>query len=211
MPVTPIANHGCPGRGRPRLHNDDKVLGVALEAFAVAGFDAMSMRALSRELGLSHGALNQRFGSKKQLFFDAVDHGFGGLLASMSAHRARWPSPQDDRVALRDWIRSFLLASAEHPELVRLMNTEGIGDSARLDYIFATYIGPNIELIALGAATSRPSAVRRMTTREFFFLVTHGAAAPFTLQALSGRFGERWDPQEYAEHMAELLLRILGD
>lgn len=211
MLEVPTPTDEGPTRGRPRLHDDEKVLGAALAAFAVAGFDAMSMRELSRELGLSHGALNQRFGTKKRLFFDAVDYGFGGLLAAMSAHRSRWPAPQDKRAALRDWIRSFLLASVEHPELVRLMNTEGISDSDRLDYIYTTYIGKNLELIAWGAKHSRPSAVRRMTTREFFFLITHGAASPFTLEALSGRFGERWNPQEYAAHMAELLLRILGD
>src|SRR3712207_479408 len=81
-----------PGRGRPQRHGDDEVLTAALAAFADAGYEAMSIRSLGRELVLSHGALNQRLGSKDRLFYAAVDHGFGGLADAMAEHVARWPA-----------------------------------------------------------------------------------------------------------------------
>jgi hypothetical protein len=54
----------------------------------------------------------------------------------------------------------------------------------------------------------------QISTRELFFIVAHGAAAPFTLRALSDQFNQldgRLDPEVYAENMAEAVLRTLGD
>ena len=201
-----------PGRGRPQLHGDDEVLTAALAAFAEVGYDAMSIRSLGRDLGLSHGALNQRFGSKDKLFYAAVDHGFGGLAVAMADHAAKWPAASG-LDALRNGIRAFLLASAERPELVRLMNTLGITASKRLDYVFERYVAPIVEPLRLAALNAEPTALSQISTRELFFLVAHGAAAAFTLQALSDHFDKsdgRLDPEVYAEHMAEVLLRTLG-
>ena len=51
-------------RGRPRIRQDDEILDAALRAFASQGYDAMSLRSLNAELGLSHGTISQRFGTK---------------------------------------------------------------------------------------------------------------------------------------------------
>ncbi len=202
-----------PARGRPQLHDDDELLTAALRAFATAGWDAMSMRSLSREFGLSHGALNQRFSSKERLFYAAVDHGFGGLVDAISAHLARWPAPATVRDQDRNGIKAFLLASAERPELVRLMNTLGISASDRLDYVFERYVEPTIAPLRQAVLSRGAGALAPLSTREIFFLIAHGAAAPFTLAGLSSRFDEAdgpIDPEVYADHMAEVLLRTLG-
>ncbi len=199
------------GPGRPQLHDDDVVLTAALGAFAEVGFEAMSLRSLGRDLGLSHGALNQRFGSKERLFYAAVDHGFGGLADAVAEHSGRWPTVSG-LDALRNGIRAFLLASAERPQIVRLMNTLGIAPSERLDYVFEHHIAPLVEPLRQAALTAEPTALSRVSTRELFFLVAHGAAATFSLQALSEHFDAtdgRLDPEVYAEHMTEMILRTL--
>lgn len=195
------------GRGRPQLHGDELVLGAALDAFAEVGYEAMSMRSLGRRLGLSHGALNQRFGSKEQLFYAAVDHGFGDLADAMQRHSTRWPSSSalDD---IRNGIRAFLLASAERPQIVRLMNTLGIAPSDRLDYVFAHHIGPMIEPLRAASEVT----VTEVSARELFFLIAHGAAAAFTLQGLSAHFDNTdgpLDPARHADHLANLLARAV--
>ena len=200
-------------RGRPQLHADDEVLSAALAAFAEVGYEGMSIRSLSRDLGLSHGALNQRFGSKDELFYAAVDHGFGGLADAMSEHVSRWRAPETGLDTFRNGIRAFLLASAERPEIVRLMNTLGITPSKRLDYVFERYITPMVEPLRQAVLASRPTALSGISTRELFFLVAHGAAAPFTLEGLSDHFNPAdgpLDAERYAQHMAEVLLRTLG-
>ena len=74
-------------RGRPRLRSDDEILAAALAAFADAGFQATSLRALSTSLGLSHEAVGQRFGTKLDLFYATVDFGLARLFAAQSAAR----------------------------------------------------------------------------------------------------------------------------
>lgn len=200
------------GRGRPQLHGDAEVLTAALAAFAEVGYEAMSIRSLGRGLGLSHGALNRRFGSKDKLFYAAVDHGFGGLADAMAEHAARWPEAHG-LDALHNGIRAFLLASAERPQIMRLMNTLGITPSARLDYVFEHHIGPIIEPLRSAAIAAEPPALGHISTRELFFLVAHGAAAAFTLQGLSAHFDStdgRLDPERYADHMTQVLIRTLG-
>lgn len=212
MAEAPDGQVGPAVRGRPQLHGDAEVLGAALAAFAASGYDAMSLRSLGRDLGLSHGALNQRFGSKEQLFYAAVDHGFGGLSDAIGEHAARWPAARDGLDALRIGLRAFLLASSDRPELVRLMNTLGIVDSDRLDYVFDRFVSPIVAPLRDAVLASRPIAHQQITTRELFFLVAHGAAAPFTLRALSDHFDSTdgpLDPEAYADHMAEVLIRTL--
>ena len=80
-------------RGRPRLREDHEILQAALEAFARHGYDAMSLRSLNTELGLAHGTINQRFKSKEQLYFAAVDHGFETFIAEIERVQAQRPKP----------------------------------------------------------------------------------------------------------------------
>src|SRR4051794_41003445 len=109
-------------RGRPRIRSDAEILDGALAAFAANGFDAMSLRLLNRDLGLSHGTINQRFGSKEQLYNAAVDHGFGGLVGEITVELARRRvATASDLDVARETIRAFLVGSARRPHLVRLM------------------------------------------------------------------------------------------
>ena len=90
MPAAAEPTDHVPGRrGRPRLVDDDALLGAALHAFAANGFDAMSVRSLNAELGLSHAAVSQRFGTKEELFAAAVGHGLDLLLSDIDAVQRR--------------------------------------------------------------------------------------------------------------------------
>ena len=105
------------------------------------GYAGVSVRTLSRELGVSHGWAHQRFGSKEALWYAAVDHGFGRQTATLSFD----PTVSDPLEQLEEGIRQFLLYSSEHPELAMLMNTEGAQDTPRLDYVNEHYIEPTAE------------------------------------------------------------------
>ena len=69
-------------RGRPLLSKGNaitgyKLLDAVLIAFGENGFDGTSVREIARGLQVSHNLIPQRFGSKKRLWYAAVDHGFG--------------------------------------------------------------------------------------------------------------------------------------
>jgi AcrR family transcriptional regulator len=177
--------------GRPRTEDSpaslDEILGAALRAFARHGYDGVSLRMINRELGVSHNLLNGRFGSKEALWYATVDFGFSPLLRIMQGIFD--PTLTDPLDQLRLTVRTFMLHSAERPELLGLMNIEGRQNTERLAYIYNTYIQPALEpihrLLDHLAAEGRS---RPISLRTFHFLLAHGAAAPFTQAPLARHF-----------------------
>lgn len=199
-------------RGRPRLRSDAEILRAALLAFAANGYDGMSVRTLNAELGLSPGTINQRFRSKEQLWYAAVDLGFQALVNDIEAElRASRAADDDDLGQVRTFIRAFLNASVGRPELVRLMNQEGLHSTARLDHIVARFVLPTMgQLLRAAERLETAGLARKVSARTIFFLVAHGAAAPFTLSPLSDRFDDVDGPLAPAEHVDLVTDVIIG-
>ena len=204
-------------RGRPRIRQDDEILELALEAFAAHGFDAMSLRMLNAQLGLSHGTISQRFGTKERLYFASVDLGFLRFVEDIDGRRRHLlaavdrPDSPDDLDDLRATIRAFLGAAERRPELGRLMNQEGLQASPRLDYIVGTIMVPMFGIIGDILERLRAAGrIRPVSLRGLFFLVGHGAEAPYTLTALSEAFDGTdgpLDPERHADDMTDLIMR----
>ncbi len=201
-------------RGRPRIRQDDEILAAALEAFAAQGYDAMSLRSLNAHLGLSHGTISQRFGTKERLYFAAIDLGFSRFIEDIDQRRRHLLAAieiLDDLADLRATIRAFLGAAHLRPELGRLMNQEGLHSTVRLQYFVDTIMlplfGPIGELLDRLRRTGR---IRPVTARGLFFLVGHGAEAPYTLTAMSEAFDAvdgPLDPERHADDMTDLIMR----
>jgi AcrR family transcriptional regulator len=203
--------------GRPRSEDSpaslDDILGAALKAFATQGYDGVALRTLNRELGVSHNALNGRFGSKEALWYATVDWAFQPLVLRLAT--VFDPTVTDPLEQLRITMRTFLEYSAERPELLGLMNLEGRQDTERLAYLYNTYIQPALapveRLLDHLVATGR---TRPISLRTFNFLLAHGAAAQFTLGPLARHFDPA-DPLEpaavkaHAELAADLIVRAL--
>jgi AcrR family transcriptional regulator len=203
--------------GRPRREDSpaslDDILGAALKAFATQGYDGVALRTLNRELGVSHNALNGRFGSKEALWYATVDWAFQPLVMRLAT--AFDPTVTDPLDQLRITMRTFLEYSAERPELLGLMNIEGRQDTERLAYMYNTYIQPALapvqRLLDHLVATGR---TRPISLRTFNFVLAHGAAAQFTLGPLARHFdpADPLDPaavKAHAELAADLIVRAL--
>lgn len=199
-------------RGRPKAGNAvdaSAILDAALQAFARSGFDGVAVRTLNAELGVSHSLINQRFGSKLELWRAAVDHGFGRLVGRMEG--VFDPTISDPLEQLRLAVRTFVMFSADHPELLALMDIEARQDTDRLSYIYDTYIAPMHggvgRLLEYLIAEGR---IRRIPLRTFHFLIAHGAVAPFTLVPLAEHFDARspLKPRAVREH-AELIADVI--
>jgi AcrR family transcriptional regulator len=186
---------------------------VALRAFATLGYDGVVLRTLNRELGGSHNLLNGRFGSKEALWYATVDWAFQPMVMRLAT--AFDPTLTDPLDQLRITMRTFLLHSAQRPELLGLMNIEGRQDTERLAYLYNTYIGPALEPVErLLEYLSGCGRTRPVSLRTFHFLLAHGAAAPFTLVPLARHFDDTdpLDPAEIEAHAdlaADLLIRAL--
>jgi AcrR family transcriptional regulator len=195
--------------GRPKTEDapatTEQILDAAFRAFATHGYDGMSVRTLNRELGVSHNLIHQRFGSKRGLWYAAVDRAFGSQVSTLATTFD--PTLTDPLDQLNHAIRRFLHYSAEHPELLGLMNIEGRVESERLDYIYDRYVAPALAPLGrlLGFLTSQ-GRIRPIGLRALLFLIGHGAAAPFTLTPLARRFDDTdpLDATEIDQHAAML-------
>src|ERR1700736_1431814 len=193
--------------GRPRAQDApvtmEQILDAAFRAFATYGYDGVAVRTLNRELGVSHNLIHQRFGSKHRLWYAAVDRAFSQQITELAT--AFDPTLADPLDQLNHTIRSFVRYSAERPELLGLMNIEARVDSERLDYIYDNYVAPALEPLGrLLDHLQTEGRIRPISLRALFFLVAHGAAAPFTLAPLACRLDntDPLDPNQVAEQAA---------
>ena len=187
------------------------LLDAAFKAFAADGYDGMSVRTVALELGLSHGALNRRFGSKWEIYEAAITHGFGNMFAAMEADRAARPTPADDLAEVRELIRSFMVVNEPRPEFCQLMNMEGLRRTPQLEVILQRGLdvlmpGFSVLLRRLEAA----GVIHPISMRALFFLVAHGAEAAFSLTGISSYFDDLdgpLDAQSHIEAMTDLIMR----
>lgn len=200
-------------RGRPRAGEEldlAPLLQGALEAFAESGYDGMSVRELSRSLGISHALLTARFGSKEGLWFAAMEH---ALVQVESTWRevADTPAPDDLR-ALRQGIVRQVYFSASHPQVLRIMSHEGAIDSPRVRFVFERFVAPlrpGVE--ALLARLVDAGRIRPVPYATLHYLVVVGAGAVFANPVEAALLGAPAHPdadavRAHAETVADLLI-----
>ncbi len=124
-------------RGRPRAEENpapmEIVLAAAVNEFAVHGYNGVSVRTLSRTLGVSHNLLHQRFGSKEALWRAAVDWAFGPLVAVMDEADDERRDPRDRlRTSIRSFVPYYLITSGAGSIFARIALTERLFGSEPL-------------------------------------------------------------------------------
>jgi AcrR family transcriptional regulator len=98
-------------RPRQPLLSRERIVAAALALIDAEGLEAVSIRRLAAELGVSGPSLYNHFATKDELLDAVVDAVVGEVDASMFG-RCDW------RTALRDWARSYRAALAAHPNIV---------------------------------------------------------------------------------------------
>lgn len=202
-------------RGRPSaddatIPSDEVVLRAALDAFAERGFDATSVREIARGLGVSHNLIPQRFGSKDQLWYRAVDHAFAELLNDLLP--VGFEDQPDELGRLRSWMVRFVAANTERPALLRVIIQESASPGPRFDHLFDHFIEP-VRLAGDGllAGLHARGLVTTTSADLVYFFMTLGAGGPAAFPAVAARFGSdvaAGDPEgarRHAERAVDLL------
>ena len=189
------------------LVSEADLLDVALDAFADAGYDGTSVREVCRRLGVSHNLVHERYGSKEQLWYAAIDHGFRALAGELAEAAQQAEGDELDR--LRAILLRYVEATAERPALIRIINHEAARPGGRLDHVYDTYLRPAHEVadvvIRHLAADGRAHPVPPATLH---FLVGHGAGGIVSLPALAGRFPDSGESlTEQARAAVDMVLR----
>jgi AcrR family transcriptional regulator len=92
-------------RGRPRTFDRDEALGRAMDLFWRQGFDSTSLSQLTEAMGLNPPSLYAAFGSKEELFKEALD------LYTRSEGAGIW-EPVPDAATAREAVAGMLRATA---------------------------------------------------------------------------------------------------
>ncbi len=201
---------GRPASGEDGVLPDDVLLDAVLKAFGENGFDGTSVREIARSLDVSHNLIPQRFGTKTDLWYTAIDHGFGRLQNELMR---KADSLGDEKLrVLRGIVAFFIETNARHPSLLQILNQEASQPGPRLDYLFETYIQPVRDfgerwLDDLAAE----GLISPVSVTLLYFLMTHGAGGVFALPALTTRLAgpdglaSEGDIRTQAENAANVL------
>lgn len=219
--LTPMADPATAppkrARGRPSATQgpaapDDKLLALALRAFAENGYEAMSMRELGRHLGVSHNLIPARFGSKENLWRRAVD---AALAPTLPMYDAIFADPAlSDEERLQQVLESCVRWSKEHPDVLNLLNDEGRSESWRLDYLYQRYVQPAhqpLEALLHRIALLRGTSV--ISATSFTVLLLHGLGNYLSVGPLSRRLGvsEHTRDQDVAQIVGMMLRAVRGE
>jgi TetR/AcrR family transcriptional regulator len=186
---------------------DGDLLDMALDAFADGGYEGTSVRELCRRLEVSHNLVHERYGSKEQLWYAAIDHGFRQLASELAA--AAMEIGGDDLDRLRAILIRYVEVTARRPALIRIINAEAARPGGRLDHVYEQYIRPAHDVAdAVLRSLERAGRVRRVSPAALHFLVGHGAGGIVSLPGLAGRFpGDHGTLTEQAREAVDVVLR----
>jgi AcrR family transcriptional regulator len=198
-------------RGRPPLLSDEAILKKALQAFASGGFEAMSVRALNANLGLSHETVSQRFGTKSELFLAAVNYGFQLFINDFNDELTR-NDPTSDLEQLRALLRAFMFSTSRHPTLGELLHHVAIDEEQRNVIIGKTGLADQLMNAAqLLLRLKSDGVIREIQLRELWFMA-QSAAAPIHFSNVSQMFDffdGPLDPDEHINRVTDIIMRGL--
>jgi AcrR family transcriptional regulator len=136
---------GRPSADATDLPTEAEILSRGLAAFAELGYEATSVRELSRRLGVSHNFINDRYGSKdafwKMLIDSASTPAFEPLRKILLA------SYDDEVERFRDGVRGFLGMALANPNISRIINQESGSGGPRLEYVYARHVEPIVHAL----------------------------------------------------------------
>lgn len=184
-----------------------EILDAALESFAEAGYEAMSVRELTRRLGVSHNLVHHHFGSKLDLWYAALDHGIASTANELARLLSQSVGSPRSRQVLHQVLESAIALLTKRPEIARIFTDESARPGPRLDYLYERFLGPLVEILSRFLRDSRAYGVRDVDSRVAALFVLSSVSAQFTHAALAEKLGIGRDSRTgYTHSLTDLVL-----
>jgi len=118
-----------------------RILQTAREAFAEHGFAAANIREIAKEAGTTHSMITYHFGSKDNLWREAVRDMFMLLEKQViNPLVAELGGELDLRSTLRNFVHRYTRYCAAHPEHARMTIAESIRGGERLEWMVQEFV-----------------------------------------------------------------------
>lgn len=157
-------------------------MAAALHAFATAGFDGASTRAIAADAQVSQSLLLYHYKTKEDMWRAVLTN--ISSMATMKNLLAKSTSDMSAADRLTIAIRGLVHLFAEVPELHRLMTLEAHQPSERLNWIIENVNRePFDAMCALIAEAQTEGAVHKISPERLRFAIVGMAAVPFSVSA----------------------------
>ena len=143
---------------------------AALEAFAEHGYDAMSVRELTRRLGVSHNLVHHYFGSKSDLWYAAVENSLGESTTEILTYLEASIGNSDPLDCVRQLLHLTFKEAARRPAVLSIIANESGRGGERLDFLYERFLEPAIEITGRFVEGARPQEICEL---DPMFLALH--------------------------------------
>lgn len=168
----------------PRASADptrDRIVAAAAELFAERSFDGATTRQIAARAGVTQPLLNYHYRSKDALWRESVDSLFAALTATMVAQQGAI-AEMDDVERAKLTVRHFVVFSARHPQLHRIITQESKSDSARMDYLVERHVRPLYEAtVAMFEGLVAQGAIAPIAPAHLYYILTGAGPTMFVL------------------------------
>jgi TetR/AcrR family transcriptional regulator len=162
----------------------ERILDVAIELFSRNGFDGTSTTEIGAGAGVAQSVVLYHFATKDELWLAAMDRLFQRVHAEFRRERNVLQDLSSvDR--LKVWIRQLVFTSAAHPELGRVIMSEGTAGGPRLKWLIERHLGADYQAYELNFRRAMDEgAIAKHPTLPLTIMVHAAAAMLFNLRPL---------------------------
>jgi AcrR family transcriptional regulator len=179
-----MATPPTPADRTPRASADptrDRIVAAAADLFAEHSFDGATTRQIAARAGVTQPLLNYHYRSKDALWREAVDSLFSALNEAMASQLDRL-SGMDVLSRAKLTVRQFVLFSARHPQLHRIITQESKSDSARMDYLVERHVRPLYEVtVAMFDDLVAEGVIAPIAPAHLYYILTGAGPTMFVL------------------------------
>jgi len=207
----PSAPAPAPKRaGARKVPSAERILDVAIELFSRNGFDGTSTTDIGLGAGVAQSVVLYHYATKEELWRAAMDRLFQRVHAEFRRDRNVLQDLSSvDR--LKVWMRQLVFSSAAHPELGRVIMSEGAAGGPRLKWLINRHLGIDYELYELHFRRAMDDgAIRKYATLPLTILVHAAATMLFNLSPLvEAVYGRSPLDDEVVADQADMVVDII--
>jgi len=166
------------------------ILAAAALEFSQRGFAAASLREISSQAQTTHGLIRHHFGSKQELWCAMVDE-FVTKMAQQHQPLIDQQGQTDPVELLKGFVSNFIILSARHPEVSKIILLDCSRNGPHLDYLYDKMLPLHKTISPVFKAVQQQGLLNHFDEDNFFIFLLNLGAFPFAMADFTNRFYQK--------------------